>query len=206
MKSTPILDTQVGSKLEDAEKFIREFSASHRRVPTCEEIRLALKLNWRSTAQNRINALITKGRLRKTEHGYALPESDAEDFLIPLLGSVAAGKPIEAVTTPDYIDVPKSLLRRGGEYFCLRVKGDSMIEDHILDEDIVVIKKQHTCEIGDTVVALVDGHATLKRYYKKKDLIELRPSNSKLLPIYVNPQDQEFRIAGVYAGLIRRNR
>ncbi len=191
-------------KLADAERFIRSFASKHGRMPYYSEVQKGLKLNWKSAAQKRINTLLAKGVLKKTQTGFTLPELD-HDNLVPLLGSVAAGQPIEAISSPDYIDVPKSLLKRGVEHFCLKVRGDSMIEDHILDGDIVLIRKQENCENGDTVVALVDNHATLKKFYRRKNEIELRPSNSKLQSIFLNPQERDIRIAGIYAGLIRQN-
>ena len=195
-------------KLMETEQFIKNHFRLNGHVPTLEEIKTEFGLSWTSTAQDRVNALVKKGHLIKLDRGYTLPaepSNPADDQTsLPLIGSVAAGKPIEAVTVPDFINVPKSMLKSGGNYYCLRVKGDSMIEDNIIDGDIVIIRGQNFCENGDTVVAMVNGETTLKRYYKKKTQIELRPSNSKLKPIYVQPEDQ-FRIAGVYAGLIRQN-
>ncbi len=91
---------------------------------------------------------------------------------------------------------------RGGDNFALRVKGDSMIEEGIHDEDIVVVKKQERADEGQIVIAMVDGEATVKKYYRRKNVIELRPANAALKPILVHPH-QGFQILGIVVGLIR---
>jgi repressor LexA len=120
---------------------------------------------------------------------------------IAMAGTVAAGAPIEPIPQAELVDVPPSMLRRG-ENFALRVKGESMRDDGILPGDIVIVHKQATARSGQTVVALVNQEATIKRYYKKPDRIELHPSNTAMQPIIVMPQD-EFRIEGLVIGVIR---
>ena len=105
---------------------------------------------------------------------------------LPLAGTVAAGKPIEAIATPDTIEVPPSMVG-AGENFVLRVKGDSMVGDGILDGDYVVVRKQAAAENGQTVVALIDGEATVKRLVKGGG-VELHPANPALQPIVVEPE------------------
>ena len=119
---------------------------------------------------------------------------------IPLLGYVAAGRPIEAVELPDQMDVPQGLLR-SGECFALRVKGDSMIEDGIHDGDTILVKKQEVAENGQTVVALVDGEATVKKFYLRGDKVELRPANAAMKPMVVDAEAVQIR--GIVIGLIR---
>jgi repressor LexA len=121
---------------------------------------------------------------------------------LPLLGRVAAGQPIEAIERPDPIEIPPSLLKRG-EHFVLQVAGNSMTEDGVLDGDFVVIKKQRTAERGQMIVALVDNAATLKRFYPKKDSIELHPAHPWFQPIIVQPH-QSFQIEGIVTGVIRK--
>jgi repressor LexA len=119
---------------------------------------------------------------------------------LPLAGIVSAGKPIEAIETPDTIAVPFSMADEGN--FVLRVEGDSMVEDGILNGDYVVVHRQPHAERGQTVVALMDNEATVKRFYRMRDRIELRPANSAMEPIIV--QDNEtFRIVGIVVGVIR---
>jgi len=120
---------------------------------------------------------------------------------LPLLGLVAAGSPIEAVEVPDRVEVPESLLR-GGECFALRVRGDSMIEDGIHDGDIILVKKQETAETGQTVVALIEGEATVKKFYRRGKQVELRPANPEMKPITVAAD--KVKIQGVVIGLMRK--
>jgi repressor LexA len=127
--------------------------------------------------------------------------SDVENIIdIPLHGKVAAGNPIEAVEGSESISVPATMIGRGSHY-ALTISGESMIEDGILDGDVIVVKEQKTASNGDTVVAVIDNEATVKRYYKKKSAIELHPANSTMKPIIVKNGD--FQIKGVLVGLLR---
>ena len=116
-----------------------------------------------------------------------------------LAGVIAAGSPIEAIEQDERIDFD-ALFNRDG-HFVLRVKGDSMIEDHIDDGDLVVVRQTDRCREGDTVVALLDGQAaTLKRFYREEDRIRLQPANADLDPIYA----RDVKILGVVVGVVRR--
>lgn len=127
--------------------------------------------------------------------------SDVENIIdIPLHGKVAAGNPIEAMEGSESISVPAAMIGRGSHY-ALTISGESMIEDGILDGDVIVVKEQKTASNGDTVVAVIDNEATVKRYYKKKSAIELHPANSTMKPIIVKNGD--FQIKGVLVGLLR---
>ncbi len=121
-------------------------------------------------------------------------------FELPLLGNVAAGKPIEAIEDTGAIEVPPAMAEKG-DCFVLKVKGSSMEEDGILDGDFVVVRKQSTAENGDTVVALIENEATVKRYYKRKKGVELHPAHAGMAPISV--KDGDFRIAGKVVGVLR---
>ncbi len=121
-------------------------------------------------------------------------------FEFPLLGKVAAGKPIEAVEDVSVIEIPPSMARNG-EHFVLQVKGNSMQEDGIMDGDFVVVKKQPTAENGQTVVAVIDNEATVKKYYKKRTFTELRPAHSGMAPIRV--EEGDLRIMGRVVGVLR---
>ena len=125
---------------------------------------------------------------------------ETKRFEFPLLGRVAAGKPIEAVEDVSAIEIPPSMVG-AGDHFVLQVKGDSMQEDGIMNGDFVVVKKQPTAENGETVVALIDSEATVKKYYKKKGYIELRPAHSGMESIRVKKGD--IRIEGKLVGVIR---
>lgn len=124
-----------------------------------------------------------------------------EKTAVPMAGLVAAGSPIEPVSQSELVDIPPSMLR-GGETFALKVKGESMKDDGILPGDLVVVHKQRTAKNGQTVVALVNGEATIKTFVKKDAHIELHPANDMMQPIVVRPSD-EFQIEGIVIGVIR---
>jgi repressor LexA len=119
---------------------------------------------------------------------------------LPLVGRVAAGKPILAVEDiEDTFPVPKDFLS-GGEGFMLRVRGESMIEDGIHNGDYVIVRQQNAADNGDTIVAMVEDEATVKRFYKENGRIRLQPANSTMSPMYYDAID----IVGKVVGLIRR--
>jgi repressor LexA len=125
----------------------------------------------------------------------------ASSASLPMAGTVAAGAPIEPVPQAEAVDVPLSMVR-SGENFALRVKGESMRDDGILSGDLVIVHKQATARNGQTVVALVNEEATIKKYYRKAANIELHPANVAMEPIIVTPED-DFQIQGVVIGVIR---
>ncbi len=123
---------------------------------------------------------------------------------IPLVGIVAAGDPIEPIPQTEIVEVPKSMLGRGTT-FALRVKGTSMRDDGILPGDVVVVQKQATARNGQTVIALLNGEATIKTYFRKAGVIELHPANETMTPLIVKPADT-FQIEGIVVGVIRHMR
>jgi len=118
-----------------------------------------------------------------------------------MAGIVAAGKPIEAVEQSELIDVPPSMIG-GRENFVLQVTGESMREDGILPGDFVVVRSQSVAQTGQTVIALVNGQATIKKFYQRGEAVELRPVNSNMKPIIVKKTD-DLQIQGVLVGVIR---
>jgi repressor LexA len=120
---------------------------------------------------------------------------------LPLLGLIAAGRPIEAIENPEPIEVPESLLGPG-ERYALQVRGDSMIEDGIRDGDLILVRRSARAENGQTVVAVVDGEATLKRFFRRGAQVELRPANAALSSMRWPAARVEIR--GVLVGLLRR--
>ncbi len=120
---------------------------------------------------------------------------------IEMAGIVAAGEPIEPIPQTEQVEVPPTMLR-GNQTFALRVKGESMKDEGILPGDLVIVHKQATAQNGQTVVAVVNREATVKKYYRKESRIELRPANALLTPIIVSGED-EFRIEGIVIGVIR---
>jgi len=185
--------------------FLQEYFGEHGTAPSYEEIRRQLGLSSLSTVHKHLKQLERKGYLRSPwssqKRALSLKEHGRPSVSLPLLGTVAAGLPIEAVEVPDQVEVPESLLR-GGECFALRVRGDSMIEDGIHDGDIILVKKQATAETGQTVVALVEGEATVKKFYRRGKQVELRPANPDMQPLTVPAG--KVQIQGVVIGLMRK--
>jgi repressor LexA len=204
-------------------KFIETFHEKKGYVPSYSDIQEKFGFKAKSSVQQYIEQLTTKGYLlERADKARRLPiqlvqtnvaaapdlqkvASRAEEFLvsIPLEGKVAAGRLTEAVQHREYIDIPRDLLKPQADYFALRVKGDSMIGDCIMDGDTVVIRRQHSAQNGQTVVALVGDEATIKRYYKKRDKVELHPANPTYDVIEVGSQ-VEFRILGILSSVIRK--
>ncbi len=187
--------------------YIQSFNDQHGYPPSQQEI--AKAFGWRSlgTVQNYLVRLQREGVLAKdwnARRGLKLLKPESQEAELPLVGRVAAGRPIEAIATPDTIDVPVSMVG-GGENFVLKVAGDSMIGDGILDGDYVVVRKQSQANSGQTVVALIDGEATVKRLVQRDRQIELHPANPAMEPIRI-AHDQDFRIEGIVVGVIRHCR
>ncbi len=123
---------------------------------------------------------------------------------IPLAGVVAAGEPIEAIPQTERVEVPKSMVGKGNT-FALRIKGQSMRDEGILPGDVVVVQQQATARNGQTVIALVNGDATIKTYRRKGGVIELHPANEAMKPILIQETDT-FQIEGIVVGVIRHLR
>ena len=184
--------------------FIRSYRAEHGISPTQREIRETFKLSSFGTVQKHLKRLEEKGALAREwnrSRGIA-PKDEAASVGrgVPLLGQVAAGRPIEPFPQEESIEVPASLLGKG-EHFVLRVRGESMIDDGILDGDFVVVARREKAEIGQTVIALVRGEATLKRYYMEGQRVRLQPANAAMKPLTFDAR--EVTIQGVVTGLIR---
>jgi repressor LexA len=185
--------------------FIEEYAQSHGYAPSQQEI--AARFGFRSlgTVQNYLVRLEASGLLRRSWNArrslqVARPRAEAHE--VPLVGRVAAGRPIEAVSSQDTLEVPPWMLR-GGETFALRVAGDSMIGDGILDGDYVVVRRQGSAENGQTVVAVLDGEATVKRFHRLEGGFELRAANPAFEAIEVRG-DRAFELMGVVVGVLRR--
>jgi len=182
--------------------------------PSLEEIGAHFGLTSVATVHKHVHHLVEKGYLRKAWNRSRSVEpvrevsggsGGAEDLglELPILGSVAAGMPIEAIEEQgEAVTVPPFMVVRGAESFVLRVRGDSMIEDQICDGDLVVIERKHEARNGETVVAMVRGdEATLKRFYRQGSRVKLVPANHTMEPIEVPAADVEIR--GVVRGLLR---
>ncbi len=175
-------------------------------APSLEEIGEEFGLSSVATVHKHVQNLVEKGMLRKAWNRSRSIEvvdrsSPPESVEVPLLGLVAAGAPIEAVSTPDRIAVPPEIVG-SKECFALRVRGDSMVEDHILDGDVVVLESRQVPRDGETVVALIrQEECTLKRLYRDGGKIRLVPANERLQPMEFAAEDVE--VQGVVIGLLR---
>ena len=184
--------------------FIRSHTEKEGCPPSQQEIARAFGFRSLGTVQNYLVRLEREGLLARqwnARRGLQVLRPRAGGFELPLAGIVAAGRPIEAIENPDTIEVPASMVGPG-ENFVLRVRGESMVGDGILDGDYVVVRKQASAESGQTVVALIAGEATVKRLQRKERRIELHPANPAMTPIVVE-DEESFRIEGVVVGVIR---
>jgi repressor LexA len=179
------------------------------RSPSFEEIRSHFGFTSYNAVTTYLKALERKGYIRLPQKQNqkraieVISPVETRRYEFPLLGRVAAGKPIEAVEDVDVIDVPRSMIR-SGDYFVLQVNGDSMEEDGILDKDFIVIRRQATAENGETVVALINKEATVKNYFKRKDHVELRPAHTGMASIIV--KQGNLQIQGKVVGVLRHYR
>ena len=186
--------------------FICEYLEREGYAPSLEEIGERFGLSSVATVHKHVQNLVDKNLLRKAWNRSRSIEVVREERAparveIPLLGRVAAGRPIEAISVPDTIAVPPDLVARR-DCFALRVSGDSMIEDHIVDGDVVVLESRKTPRAGETVVALIRGdECTLKRFYQDGGKVRLVPANAKLSPMEFPAEDVQ--VQGVVIGLMR---
>jgi repressor LexA len=197
-------------KLTEKQKAFLGYVSRYRedwgRSPSFEEICSQFGFTSYNTVTTYLKTLEQKGYIRlprKKNQKRAfevISPVETKRFEFPLLGRVAAGKPIEAVEEVDAIEVPPSMLGKG-DHFVLQVKGDSMKEDGILDGDFIVVRRQATAENGQTVVALINNEATVKKYYQREGHVELRPAHTGMEPLIINGGD--LRIEGRVVGVMR---
>jgi repressor LexA len=185
--------------------FIRRKIENRGFPPSIREICDAFKFKSPNAVTGHLKALEKKGFISRMEHKSAraieVPDIRVGRLSFPLLGLVSAGSGIEAVPQDEHFDFADHF--SGQDHFALKVRGTSMIEDHIADGDIVIIRKQATANNGERVVAMIDREVTLKKFYKKRDTIRLEPANSTMEPIIVTP-DKEISILGVLIGVVRK--
>lgn len=186
--------------LEFIEKFIQENDYA----PSYREIADYFGFSSVATVAEHVENLKQKGFLTNDETGYRslkLVEIDETSsqylgFTIPLLGSIQAGRPLEAVQTSETLEIPRDMI--GKQVFALKVRGDSMVDDGILSGDYVIVEPCSSPKNGDIVVALIDkDNVTLKRFYREKDHIRLQPANRNYQPIRVKRVFIQGRVKGV---------
>ena len=189
--------------------YLASYSEANGYAPSFEEIAETFSYSSLATVHEHLSNLQRKGYIKRSYN-----ESRAIEILpteetpraveLPLLGSVAAGMPIEAVMHGETLTVPDSFIRRNGSHYVLRVRGNSMIDEQIRDGDFVVVNERQSADNGEMVIAMLDGDsATVKKYYRERDgRIRLQPANDAMQPIYVHEND--ISIHGIVVGVLRR--
>jgi repressor LexA len=196
--------SQLTERQKEIYDFIREKIEKRGYGPTVREIGTQFEIKSPNGVMCHLKALSKKGLILREDRAaraIQLVNHRAPTLGLPLLGSVAAGAPVEAGEQNECLEI--DALFSGPGRFVLQVRGNSMIEDHIEDGDYVVIEMQEDAENGERVVAMVDGETTLKRFYKEKDHIRLEPANGTMKPIIVDPS-QDTRVLGVLVGVLRK--
>ena len=188
--------------------FIKSYSNKKGYSPSLEEIRSYFRLSSVSTIHFHITKLKKAGYLDQQKNkarSISVPERTSW-VKIPLLGTIAAGEPIEAIQDNEFISIPRAKISKKGEIYALRVVGNSMIDENIRDGDIVLVRQQETAEDGQRIVALIDNcEATLKKIYRERDYIRLQPANNSYEPIIVR-KDRDIKIQGVVIDVIQNEK
>lgn len=193
-------------------QFLTSFFEKNGFAPSLKEIADHFKISV-PTAQDYLSALVYKGAIGRNPN---MPRSiifknekpKNMTVSVPLLGTISAGEGIivREEQEPELVESPASMITQGYKHYALKVVGFSMVRDGIMDGDIILVRQQATAEVGDPIVAILKGgseeRATLKRFYPKGDIIELRSRNPLMHPIKINPEKLEIR--GVFCGLIRK--
>jgi repressor LexA len=215
MKGLLILDRNLNDREQSILNVIKENTRQKGYPPSVREIGQVVGLSSSSTVHSYLKRLEEKGYIRRDptkpraieilDHNFSFARSSVvsendEIVEIPLVGQVAAGIPITAYENiEDVLNLPRSFTGYG-DVFMLKVQGDSMIEAGILEKDLILVRQQKNAVDGDIVVAMIDGEATVKRFYKESKHIRLQPENASMEPIIV----REVQIVGKVVGLIRK--
>ena len=189
--------------------YLTSYGSEHGYAPSFDEIAEHFNYNSLATVHEHLSNLERKGYIKRSYNESRAIEILPSDVMtsaveLPLLGAVAAGIPIEVATGDQTVAVPQDFVKRSGNHYVLRVRGDSMIDDQIRDGDMVVVNDRQAADDGDMVIAMLDGaSATVKRYYRERDgRIRLQPSNDQMQPIYV--QEGQMRVQGIVVGVLRK--
>ena len=199
----------VTERQRDILNFIREFQQERGVAPTHREICDQFGFSSYGTVYKHLSLLEKKGLIRRDwnqKRGVEVVEKqeasrDSGVRELPLFGYIAAGRPLDVDVQDETIAVPEHMTTRG-ENYVLKVRGDSMIDDGILDGDLVIIARRERADNGEMVVANVNGEVTLKRIYREGERVRLQPANSMMSPIFASARD--VAVQGVVVGLMRR--
>ena len=189
--------------------YLSEYAESNGYAPSFEEIAAQFNYNSLATVHEHLSNLERKGYIKRSyNESRAIEILPSEAFPravdLPLLGTVAAGMPIEAMTSGETMSVPDDFVRRAGSHYVLKVRGSSMIDEQIRDGDFVVVNERQRADNGEMVIAMLNGSsATVKKFYRERDgRIRLQPANELMPPIYVHEND--ITIQGIVVGVLRR--
>src|SRR3989304_4803451 len=185
--------------------FIRGYIKENSYAPTLEEIAENFGLSSIGTVAEHLENLEAKGYLKREDNQpRSIDLLEGEPMVqVPLLGLISAGQPMEAIEDKETIAVLEEKLPKSGNFFALKVTGNSMVDENINDGDIVLVKEQKTAENGQRVVALVDNYnTTLKKFYREKGYVRLQPANKGLEPVIIK-RDREFDIQGIVIDVIK---
>ena len=194
---------------QDVLNFLRQYQQKHGFSPTLREIAEGLGLHSPSTIHEHLATMVKKGIIRiypgqkrRIEIIEKVIRKPARGVTVPILGYIAAGQPIEPYHDPNATaEVPPKMLSGKKRAFVLEVRGESMIDDGILDGDFVIVEEAETANNGDVVVALLEnGLATLKKFFKETTRVRLEPANAKMAPIFA----VDVRIQGRVVGVVRK--
>ncbi len=200
----------ISTRQKQILNYIQHHMDAHGYPPTVREIGTAVSLSSSSTVHAHLKTLQEQGHIERdavltraiklTPNGLGEGRAMSKSVIqVPIIGTVAAGKPRLAVEdVEDVFPLPTDFI--SGDGFILEVRGDSMIDDGIHDGDYVVVRRQQTADNGETVVAMIESEATVKRFYKEKQRIRLQPANKRMKPMYFD----DVQIAGKVVGLVRR--
>lgn len=199
--------TRLTPRQQQVYDFIVSHLSSHGYPPTLQEIAAHLHVSGNLGILRHLRALEQKGLVEReagSSRGIRLPHLQAaKPMVLPLLGTVRAGLPQLAVEEADEHVCVDSTLVKSPDSFLLRVQGDSMIEAHILAGDLAVVRPQPDADNGEIVVALIDGEATLKRFYREGEEVRLKPENRAMKPLIYREADSDIRILGKVTGICR---
>lgn len=189
--------------------YLNEYTGENGYAPSFEEIAGQFDYSSLATVHEHLTNLERKGYIKRhynESRAIEILPSDAfpQARDLPLLGTVAAGAPLDLATHGETVSVPADFLRRDGSHYVLQVRGQSMIDEQIRDGDYVVVNDRKSADNGEMVIAVVtDRGATVKRYFRERDgRVRLQPANEHMQPLYVSPAD--VTIQGVVVGVMRR--